>query len=157
MLFLTCSCFGFLSFSFPVLYPPYFSNSSKNLVKDKQRKKNQKIIKKQNIYVKCLSNKSSQRAGAHSIYTVDRSPVHHWANRVTCARMHARTLDGAAWGNPCRHKQKSRQPGGLQTADTAIIDPELKFLRGSSWNKMHSNIQQWLPNSKPWVSINSVR
>lgn len=29
----TCSCFGFFSFSFPVLYPPYFSNRSKNLNK----------------------------------------------------------------------------------------------------------------------------
>lgn len=27
----TCSCFGFFSFSLPVLYPPYFSNRSKNL------------------------------------------------------------------------------------------------------------------------------
>lgn len=27
----TCSCFGFFSLSFPVLYPPYFSNKSKNL------------------------------------------------------------------------------------------------------------------------------
>lgn len=27
----TCSCFGFFSFNLPVLYPPYFSNRSKNL------------------------------------------------------------------------------------------------------------------------------
>ena len=40
----TCSCFGFFSFSFPVLYPPYFSNRSKNLGWIKGKFNQQKVL-----------------------------------------------------------------------------------------------------------------
>lgn len=45
----TCSCFGFFSFNLPVLYPPYFSNRSKNLKKRDEYSGTVRVIYTQSV------------------------------------------------------------------------------------------------------------
>lgn len=76
----TCSCFGFFSFILPVLYPPYFSNRSKNLNKEDE-------------YIRILYVMSTHFI-LKALTMLCRFNPNHWSDSHGVANLHLHLLFG---------------------------------------------------------------